>query len=408
MELQNVIKFINNTEFLAEKDYYEYYGVILQRFNNNIKLYNKLDLFHTCINDVSDPIDIDIYCVIYYNLMDRTDKGFNILRYLIDKQNNELMKVSCKCSSMIRMMMDNIKDKFYDKGEFTHLTEHLLKLDYNSEYTLYHALNLIAKSVIYSDQEDMIARVNEYMPKYLDVAEYNKLEETFSKISRDVYVTSYTEQVIMEKPVEIKALIDIGTATLADYQRRSTSLFESNYKRVKDFIIGMQHRYEVGLEGNKLYGTNTCILLLALKYSNHFDLLDSIEIIVAYNRYLNNYDYYEFTQDLDKAVELMNLADEDEGEEIDYEEIDEEEEEIHEGEEIFTVMNSLILLGDILSTFIEYMKFELSRKLIRYSDESSIENFYALNNLFDESPSGTADIEIIQRLYRQKYVEVRG
>ena len=398
MKLQDVVKFIDNTEFLTEKDYYEYYGVILQRFNNNIKLYNKLDLFHTCINDVNDPIDIDIYCVIYYNLMDRTDKGFNILRYLIDKQNNELLKVSCRCSGLIRMMMDNIKNKFYDRGEFTHLAEHLLKLNYNSEYTLYHVLNLISKSVLYSNQEDMIARVNEYMPKYLDVKDYNKLEETFSKISRDVYVTSYTEQVIMEKPVEIKALIDIGTSSLAEYKRRSASLFETNYKRVKDFVIGLQHQYGIGLNENKLYGTNTCILLLALKYSNHYDLLDSIEVIVAYNRYLNNYDYYEFTQDLDKAVELMNLVDED----------NEEDYETHEGEEIFTVINSLILLGDILSTFIEYMKFEMSRKLIRYSDESSIENFYMLNNILDESPNTMEDMEIIQRLYKQKYVEVRG
>ena len=119
-------------------------------------------------------------------------------------------------------------------------------------------------------------------------------------------------------------------------------------------------------------------------------------MIVTYNKYLNNYDYYEFTQDLDKAVELMNLVDED------------EEDEIHGGEEIFTVINSLILLGDILSTFIEYMKFELSRKLIRYSDESSIENFYILNNTLDESTNTIKDMEIIQRLYKQKYVEVRG
>ena len=94
----------------------------------------------------------------------------------------------------------------------------------------------------------------------------------------------------------------------------------------------------------------------------------------------------------------MNLVDED----------NEEDYETHEGEEIFTVINSLILLGDILSTFIEYMKFEMSRKLIRYSDESSIENFYMLNNILDESPNTMEDMEIIQRLYKQKYVEVRG
>lgn len=397
MTQKNIIQFIVSNDFLAERDYYKYYGYILRQLNNNIKLYNKIDLFYTCTADVTDIHDIEMYCVIYFNLMDNTDKGFNILHYFMDKDSKSLMKVSCNCTNIIRIMMDKIKDKFYNREEFIYLVENLSKFDYNSDYTNYHVLNLIAKSISYSNFNNIIDRVNHYSPKYVDAREYNKLEETFSKISRDVYVTSYTQQVIIDPPVEIKSLLEIGTDNLADYIRRSSNIFIKNYNVVKDFITETQCMLDIGIDEDKVYGLNTCILVLSLKYSNHFNLLDNVEIVSAFNYYIENYDYYEFEQDLSKAVEFLNCI-----------ENDEIVSELYETTEFGDIVTNLILIGDLLNVCVEFIKYELSRKLVNYNNESSMDNYNTIEELLDKSPSGQTDIEIVERFYKQKYVEVKG
>lgn len=397
MTQNDIVQYIISNDFLAERDYYKYYGYILRQLNNNIKLFNKIDLFYTCTADISDIYDIEMYCVIYYNLMDKTDKGFNILHYFMDKEDKSLMKVSCNCANLIRIMMDKIKDKFYNRDEFIYLVDNLSKFDYNSDNTRYHVLNLIAKSITYSNFNNIIDRVNHYSPKYIDAREYNKLEETFAKISRDVYVTSYTQQVIIEHPIEIKSLLDIGTDNLADFIRRSSNIFANNYDIVKNFITEVQCMLNIGICGDKIYGLNTCILVLSLKYSNHFDLLDKIEIVAAFNSYVNNFDYYEFEQDLDKAVQFLNC-------------LDDEEliSELYEDTEFGDIVTNLILIGDLLNVCVEFIKYELSRNLINYDNSPSLDNYYFIVDTLNENPSGQTDIEIVERLYKQKYVEVKG